>query len=86
MNSPTTIEARPEKIEIDLARTAIIVVDMQNAFVCRDGYFSILISDAASPIGLPFTQDATIFNIQSIFGRVTTSEKLLSAIRDIPSS
>jgi ureidoacrylate peracid hydrolase len=230
LNSPITIEAKPEKIEIDLARAAIIVVDMQNAFVCRGGYFdqigydisgtekiirpckeiisvgrqkgikviylqmgyspdfsdsggsnspgcfksraltliserpelkdrlhiygtwgaeiiddlkpqqgdvivrkqkhdgfigtnldiilrtyeikyllfigtatnicvestfrhafslgyfSILISDAASPIGPPFTQDATIFNIQSIFGWVTTSEKLLSAIRDIQSS
>jgi ureidoacrylate peracid hydrolase len=50
------------------------------------GYFSILISDAASPLGPPFTQDATVFNIQSIFGWVTSSEKLLSAIRDIQSS
>lgn len=26
------IEAQPEQIEVDLAKTAIIVVDMQNAF------------------------------------------------------
>ena len=50
------------------------------------GYFSILVSDATSPMGPPFTQDATIFNIQSTFGWVTTSEKLLSATRDIQSS
>ena len=32
-----TIKARPEPIEIDLHRTAIIVVDMQNAFVSKGG-------------------------------------------------
>jgi len=32
-----TLSARPEPIEIDLHRTAVIVVDMQNAFVSKDG-------------------------------------------------
>jgi len=50
------------------------------------GYFSILVSDATSPMGPSLTQDATIFNIQSIFGWVTTSEKLLSAMRGLQSS
>jgi ureidoacrylate peracid hydrolase len=51
------------------------------------GYFPILVSDATSPMGPPFTQDATIFNIQSTFGWVTTYEKFLSAVKDIqPSS
>jgi len=35
----TTISARPEPIEIDLHRTALIVVDMQNAFVSKGGMF-----------------------------------------------
>lgn len=34
-----TISARPEPIEIDLHRTAVIVVDMQNAFVSKGGMF-----------------------------------------------
>jgi len=34
-----TLSARPEPIEIDLHRTAVIVVDMQNAFVSKDGMF-----------------------------------------------
>lgn len=34
-----TINARPESIEIDLFRTAVIVVDMQNAFVSKGGMF-----------------------------------------------
>jgi len=34
-----TIEARPEPIEIDLHRTAVIAVDMQNAFVSKGGMF-----------------------------------------------
>jgi ureidoacrylate peracid hydrolase len=36
---PATIPARPEPIEIDLARTAAVVVDMQNAFVSPGGMF-----------------------------------------------
>ena len=36
---PVKIEARPEPVEIDLARTACIVVDMQNAFVSEGGMF-----------------------------------------------
>lgn len=34
---PVTITARPEPLEIDLSRTALIVVDMQNAFVAKGG-------------------------------------------------
>lgn len=34
---PSTIPAKPEPIEIDLARTALIVVDMQNAFIKKGG-------------------------------------------------
>jgi ureidoacrylate peracid hydrolase len=34
-----TIPARPEPLQIDLARTAVIVVDMQNAFLSPGGMF-----------------------------------------------
>jgi ureidoacrylate peracid hydrolase len=34
-----TLQARPEPLAIDLARTAVIVVDMQNAFVSEGGMF-----------------------------------------------
>jgi hypothetical protein len=33
-----------------------------------------------SPMGSNITQDATILNVQSTFGWVTTSEKVLSAM------
>ncbi|MDP6178787.1 MAG: hypothetical protein QGG48_02745 [Desulfatiglandales bacterium] len=33
-----TLSPKPESIEIDLHRTAVIVVDMQNAFLSREGY------------------------------------------------
>ncbi len=33
------INAKPAPVEIDLARTAVIVVDMQNAFVSEGGMF-----------------------------------------------
>jgi len=35
------IKAEPDPITIDLLRTAVIVVDMQNAFVKRGGYFDL---------------------------------------------
>jgi ureidoacrylate peracid hydrolase len=31
------LSAKPKSLEIDLARTALIVVDMQNAFACKGG-------------------------------------------------
>jgi ureidoacrylate peracid hydrolase len=36
-----TINAKPEPIEVDLCRTAVIVVDMQNAFVSKGGMFDL---------------------------------------------
>jgi len=36
-----TIAAEPEPIRIDVLKTAVIVVDMQNAFVKRGGYFDL---------------------------------------------
>jgi ureidoacrylate peracid hydrolase len=40
-----TVNAKPEPIEIDLHRTAIIVVDMQNAFVSKGGMFDTFAQD-----------------------------------------
>jgi ureidoacrylate peracid hydrolase len=36
------VEAEPEPIEIDLIKTAVIVVDMQNAFMSKGGYFDLI--------------------------------------------
>ncbi len=36
-----TLRARPEPVEIDLKRTAVVVVDMQNAFVSKGGMFDL---------------------------------------------
>jgi len=44
-------------------------------------YFPILISDAVSQKGPNLTQEATIANVTSNFGWVTTSEKFLNSIR-----
>ena len=44
-------------------------------------YFPILVADAVSQLGPGKTQEATIFNVQSFLGWVTTSEKLLNAIK-----
>lgn len=36
------IQAEPEPIEIELLKTAVIVVDMQNAFLSKGGYFDLV--------------------------------------------
>lgn len=38
MAGPIELQARPEAIDLDPARTAIIVVDMQNAYASKGGY------------------------------------------------
>jgi ureidoacrylate peracid hydrolase len=47
------VQARPEPVKIDLARTAVVVVDMQNAFASKGGMFDLVgmdISGAKSVI------------------------------------
>ena len=41
MNAMVKIKAEPESINIDLGRSAIIVVDMQNTFVSKGGMFDL---------------------------------------------
>ena len=36
-----TLRAKPEPLAIDLKRTAVIVVDMQNSFVSKGGMFDL---------------------------------------------
>jgi len=42
------VEAEPEPIEIEVSKTAILVVDMQNAFVRQGGYFDIIGHDVSA--------------------------------------
>ncbi len=39
------IQAKPEPIKIDLERTALMVIDMQNAFVSKGGFFDLAGAD-----------------------------------------
>ncbi len=41
MDHIVRIKAEPEPIEIDLGRSAMVIVDMQNAFVARGGMFDL---------------------------------------------
>jgi ureidoacrylate peracid hydrolase len=38
----TTVKASPQPILVDFARTAVLVVDMQNAFAHKGGYFDLV--------------------------------------------
>ena len=44
----TLLEAEPEPIKIDLLKTAVIVVDMQNAFISKGGYFDLIGIDTSA--------------------------------------
>ncbi|HET7338247.1 MAG TPA: cysteine hydrolase [Candidatus Dormibacteraeota bacterium] len=52
----------------------------------RDAYFleywPVLIEDATMPAGSPEIQKATIFNVETFFGWVATSEDVTTALRD----
>jgi ureidoacrylate peracid hydrolase len=41
----TTLEARPEPVQVDLGRSAVVVVDMQNAFATQRGMLDIAGAD-----------------------------------------
>jgi len=38
---PALLDCRPESLEIDLNRTAVVCIDMQNAFVHKGGMFDL---------------------------------------------
>lgn len=40
--APVLLQAEPEPLEIDLQRTAVMVIDMQNTFVSKGGLFDLL--------------------------------------------
>jgi nicotinamidase-related amidase len=53
-SAPLTLEARPQAITLDMARTAIVVVDMQNDFCHPQGWLASIgveVSPARRPIG-----------------------------------
>jgi ureidoacrylate peracid hydrolase len=45
------------------------------------GYFPILVSDGAMNAGPPFTQDAAVFNVMTVFGWVTNTESVLEILK-----
>jgi len=47
-----TVQAKPEPIKIDVSRTAIIVVDMQNAFLSKGGMFDLFGWDISGARGV----------------------------------
>lgn len=53
-SAPVTVAARPQAVTLDLARTAIVVIDMQNDFCHPDGWLASIgvdVAPARVPIG-----------------------------------
>ena len=68
-------------IFIGTATNICVESTLRHAFFLE--YFPVLVSDAVSQKGSDIMQQATILNVQSTFGWVTTSPDLLHAIGDI---
>jgi ureidoacrylate peracid hydrolase len=64
---------------IGTATNICVESTLRHAFFLE--YFPILVTDAVSQLGPTTNQEATIFNVRTIFGWVTTSQNLLNAIR-----
>jgi ureidoacrylate peracid hydrolase len=59
MGAPGSLIARPQPLAIDPARAALIVVDMQNAFVHKGGMFDLAGMDVAGAQGVPGTSPSS---------------------------
>jgi len=75
------IKARPEPVEIDLGRTAIIVVDMQNAFASAGGMFDLVGQDVSAAKGViqtikKLTDAARSANVKVIYLAMTYAPDL----------
>jgi len=75
------IKARPEPVEIDLGRTAIIVVDMQNAFASAGGMFDLVGQDVSAAKGViqtikKLTDAARRANVKVIYLAMTYAPDL----------
>ena len=68
-------------IFIGTATNICVETTLRHAFSLN--YFPILVSDAVSQLGPAITQEATIHNVRSTFGWVTTSQELLSMMKNI---
>ena len=68
---------------IGTATNICVESTLRHAFSLQ--YFPILVSDAVGQMGPSSTQEATIFNVRSTFGWVTTTKELLNAIRLVES-
>ena len=63
---------------VGVSTTICVETSIRDAFNLE--YFPILISDAAASGGPPFMQEATISNVKSCFGWVTTSENIIKVL------
>lgn len=67
---------------IGIATNICVESTLRHAFFLD--YFAILVSDAVTQAGPDLIQEATIHNVRSTFGWVTTSQSLLSALASGP--
>jgi ureidoacrylate peracid hydrolase len=66
MSRTLSIPARPEPLSLEPARTAVLVVDMQNAFAARGGYLDLLGVDVSgAPAVIARTREVLIASRQA---------------------
>lgn len=72
-----TIDAK-YLVFVGVATNICVEASIRDAYEIQ--YFPILISDATMNTGPPFMQEATIFNVKTCYGWVTTTENILKAM------
>ena len=66
-------------IFMGIATNVCVESTLRDAFFHE--YWPIFVSDATNNAGPPITQQATLFNIEALFGWVTTAEDFIKSIR-----
>ena len=64
---------------IGVATNVCVESTLRDAFFLD--YFPILVSDAVHQVGPDFCQEATIYNVKTYFGWVTTAKRLIGALQ-----
>jgi ureidoacrylate peracid hydrolase len=59
-SSTITLESRPEPLDVDLAKSAVVVVDMQNAFASRGGLLDLAGTDISGAAAVVATIESLL--------------------------
>lgn len=77
---PISVElpAKPSRVTVDLERSSLLVIDMQNGFFRE--FWPIVVLDCCEAIGPKGARRASLWNIRTLFRWTSTSRSLIKAL------